>query len=251
MENKITANSDKYSVDETHPNIQNEKYNVNLDRVKRKHKSPSNRLRDLRRLLEYRLRRTLKTSEETQKKPHMKNSTKFASWKFWKKKVKSEKVNQTETLTQQRLNKEHTLENEREENFKQTGRREQEAQIRTNIQVNPTNIYQNLEHALKLSYLEEPGTLTLALRHIVRNVHEKGTTITFTQIEAVDRIALRSRNLPTDSSELLKLVNLVFERRGETLNIMNVYDQFVRAHGRTTFDPRQKWPLCNIHTYHP
>ena len=115
----------------------------------------------------------------------------------------------------------------------------------------PINIYQNLENALQLSYLEEPTTLNIALRHIIRNMHEKGTSITFPQIEAIDKIVLASHNLPLEPCELLKLVQKVFERRNVNLDINEVYSQFARAHGRISFDPNQKWPQCNVYTRHP
>lgn len=115
----------------------------------------------------------------------------------------------------------------------------------------PTDIYKNFEVNLRLSRLEEEKTLTIALRHIVRNIHPKGRTITFPSLEAVDRIQLKSNNLPTDAYQLKSLVDQVFERREEVYDIEEIYQQFAMNHGRITIDPKQSWPNCQLYTKHP
>ena len=113
------------------------------------------------------------------------------------------------------------------------------------------DVYKNIEGAMQLAKLEDPQMLLVAVRHIIRNNHEKGSTISFPQIEAVDRIHLKSNNLPTEPKEILNLVKKVFARRQEILNLDQIYEQFVRAHGRTIVDFKQPWPACNVHTHQP
>lgn len=79
-------------------------------------------------------------------------------------------------------------------------------------------MYINIENAMRLSRLEEEKNLLAALRHLVRCLHEGGRNIAFPFPEAIDRIQVRCSNIPTDPQELQRLVNLVFQRREETLN---------------------------------
>ena len=102
-------------------------------------------------------------------------------------------------------------------------------------QLDPSNLYSNMESAMKLSRLEDPSILTVALRHITRTNHEKGINVSFPQIEAIDRITLKSNNLPTKPEDLLLLIKKVFARREEKLDLQQIYKQFVRAHGRIVF----------------
>lgn len=112
-------------------------------------------------------------------------------------------------------------------------------------------VYQDLEDNMRLSRLEEERNLILALRHLVRNLHEGGGCIAFPTPQAVDRIQLRCSNLPTEPRQLLELVERVFCRRGEYLNLKDIYEDFVRSHGRVVFDNRQGWPQCYALIRHP
>lgn len=112
------------------------------------------------------------------------------------------------------------------------------------------DLYNNLEDSMRLSRLEEKAMLNVALRHIVRHLHPKGDKITFSSPEAADRIELRTVNLPTNPSQLYKLVEHVFKRRGEEIMLEQLYVDFVKCHGRISFDPRKEWPLSHVHTYH-
>ena len=80
---------------------------------------------------------------------------------------------------------------------------------------------------------------------------KKDTQLCFPQIDCVDRITLRTQNLPTNPRELLELIKHVYKRRNEMFEIEEVYQQFVKAHGRITFDPTQKWPQCYTYTHSP
>ena len=86
--------------------------------------------------------------------------------------------------------------------------------------------------------------LEVALRFIIRNLNEEGGKIQFPALDEVDRINLKRNNLPTKITELLDLVDTVFERRKESLDLKRIYKQFVRAHGRTVFNLLEKWPNC-------
>lgn len=110
--------------------------------------------------------------------------------------------------------------------------------------VNPGSTYELTENAMRLSRLEDEKNLIRSLRHLVRSLHEGGRQIAFQTPEAVDRIQLRSINLPTDPEELLGLVLQVFARRQEPFDLDGVYADFVRSCGRTVFDSRQQWPQC-------
>nr|CAD7200348.1 unnamed protein product [Timema douglasi] len=68
------------------------------------------------------------------------------------------------------------------------------------ILVNPSQIY-NLKETLRLSRLEEQQTLHISMRHIIRSGHEKRASIAFPTPEALNRIQLRSMNLPTEKSD--------------------------------------------------
>ncbi|KAK9747523.1 hypothetical protein QE152_g5282 [Popillia japonica] len=104
---------------------------------------------------------------------------------------------------------------------------------------------------MSLRRLEEVPILTAALRQVVRNSHPNGRSITFPCPEAVDRITLKSTGIPTEHEELLELLQRAFERRDETLDLQETYNDFVRTHGRLAFDHTQKCPHSAIHTRHP
>ncbi|CAG9825820.1 unnamed protein product [Phaedon cochleariae] len=84
-------------------------------------------------------------------------------------------------------------------------------------------IYDNMEVNMQLSRLEEAKILTTALRHYVRNKHIKGNKITFLVPGAVDRIQLKCHNIPTDVTELERLLKQVFDRRNEVLDLEELY----------------------------
>lgn len=111
--------------------------------------------------------------------------------------------------------------------------------------------YAGIENSMRLRRLEDTPNLTAALRQTVRSKHPKGTGITFPCPEAVDRMLLKSNGLPTDSDELLELVQHAFARRDENFNLEDVYKDLVKTHGRIAFDHTQKWPHSAIHTRHP
>nr|CAD7195772.1 unnamed protein product [Timema douglasi] len=115
----------------------------------------------------------------------------------------------------------------------------------------PFQVYGTLEEMMRLSRLEEERVLHMALRHVVRLGHEKGDSITFPSPKSLDRIQLRSMNLPTDVDSLRGLIDKVFKKREETFDMENTYRQFVTAHGRKTFNPSLAWPACYAHTYYP
>ena len=218
----------------------------------KKRKPPSKQLRDLRRLLEFKckIKNTLQISQGTQTENLEGNYKQKSKWKFWQKSNSHDRGKYTE------LNSTAGNEEETELNLETKEKETKEEKIDTNHKptstaLDPSTIYNNIENAMQLSRLEEPATLLVALRHIIRLNHERGTTISFPQIEAIDRITLKSKNLPTDADNLLTLVNKIFTRRQEKLNLEQIYQQFVRAHGRTIFDFKQQWPACNIHTHQP
>lgn len=104
---------------------------------------------------------------------------------------------------------------------------------------------------MKLTRLEELKNLMTALRHYIRKTHPKGSSMTFPVPEAVDRIQLKCANFPTDVEGLEELIKKVFQRREEVLDIGELYNDFVKTHGRITYDFTQKWPNSHIHTRHP
>lgn len=136
-------------------------------------------------------------------------------------------------------------------NVEEEDREQKEEYEEAATQGDPTEIYKNFEINMQLSRLEEERTLTTALRHVIRNTHLKGKTITFPTIEAVDRIQLRTCNLPTDAIKLKELIDLVFKRREEICDTDEIYRQFVMTYGRITLDPKQSWPNNQLHTRHP
>jgi len=88
----------------------------------------------------------------------------------------------------------------------------------------------------------------MALHCIVRNLHEEGRKITFPVPNAVDNICSKRNNLPSNPKELLMLVDEVFERREENLDLQEVYREFVQVYGRVVFDPKKPSPLNFAHT---
>jgi len=100
-----------------------------------------------------------------------------------------------------------------------------------------------------LSRLEEPATLTAAFGILITKNHQQGKTFPITQ--EVDKINLRSNRIPTKLKDLLELVDKIFERRNETLQLNNVYRQFVMMYGRIAFNPAEKFSVCYVHMRQP
>ena len=115
----------------------------------------------------------------------------------------------------------------------------------------PNKLYADLEDAYRLSTLENPKTLSTALRVLVRELHPHGRTIAFPTSQMVDNIELQSKNIPSDTTELEELVRKTACRRGQVLDLEKEYVVFVRHHGREVFDPSQPWPKCYMRTHHP
>lgn len=140
---------------------------------------------------------------------------------------------------------------EREEASEEKPDEGEEKRITSASTPNPAVFYGTLEGSYRLSRLEEPGTLTTALRHLTRMKHPKGYKICFNVLEEVDRVRLRQEDLPTDPDQLQELVGKAMARRGETLDPGRVYNQFVMIHGRIGMDASQAYPACYFHTRQP
>lgn len=221
----------------------------------KKHISPSRAKRNRKRAEAYRIK---KAREVKQAKDNAQNNNKGTDKKsrnFWNvfksnknKRKKMEKINfvPATEITKEFGNLQINIEQEKTNMPTASAGRAKEKDT-----PNPNIIYKNLEHNMKLSRLEEPTTLTLALRHITRQLHPNGGRITFPVPASVDKIQLRCNNLPTEGKELLNLVEQVFKRRQEDLDIEELYKDFVKTHGRITIDPKQQWPQSHIHTRHP
>lgn len=202
--------------------------------------------------------------EEREKAEEKKVKKKVKNWeKVWKyctkekhlEKKGKEKVESSRAEEDEEAKTEKVKEGREEEQNEEEEKEEEKAETPMPIaEVTPlpvTKLYENFEINMRLSRLEEERILTTALRHVVRNIHEHGRSITFPVLEEVDRIQLRSHNLPTEAKELKQLIDQVFRRRGEKYDIENIYRQFVMTHGRITFDSKQCWPASHIHTRHP
>jgi hypothetical protein len=117
--------------------------------------------------------------------------------------------------------------------------------------ISRANTYQELEDAMRMSRLEDHHTLMAALRLLVRRTHPKGKTICFPIPEAADDLALGCKGLPKDIKELEQLTRKAFQRRDRELDLESVYKDFVRAHGRMTFDPTKVWPNSRVNIKDP
>lgn len=73
--------------------------------------------------------------------------------------------------------------------------------------------YAKMDERMRLARLEEKANLAIALRHLVRTLHECGTKISFPSPEAQNRLALRLIGLLSIPKELLELVRQPFRRR--------------------------------------
>ena len=214
--------------------INNETGQINskssLEIPKKKKKPPSKIIRDLRRLLLFKckVKNTMKVSQACQTEPVevMKGNT--SKWKTWSKQLRStmkhnkgkktlpcqgkstDEVDQTDITVDKKKPEDPTTSSQCCESSPQNYKKENETL---------TNMYENMEKAMKFARLEEPPTMTMALRHVVRKLHEKGDTIMLLKIDCVDRITLRTQNLPSSLGELLELIKYVYERRHELYEV--------------------------------
>lgn len=67
------------------------------------------------------------------------------------------------------------------------------------------------ENRYILTVLEEPQTLTAALKRLVRKLHDDGGRIKFPVPDAVDEITLKRHDPTIDPKDLIELVDQVFE----------------------------------------
>lgn len=66
----------------------------------------------------------------------------------------------------------------------------------------------------------------------------------FPNVEAEDRLLLKAAGLPTDPQELWKVVQKAYERREETIQIEEVFTDFVKMYGKIEFDPSKQGSDC-------
>lgn len=104
-------------------------------------------------------------------------------------------------------------------------------------QIDPIEIYKNLEINLNFTRIEEPKNLTRCLRHAVRHLHRNGDSIRFPCPEAEDRIHIKIAGLPTTPKQLWELICNTYKRREEEIALQSLYEDFVRTYGRNAFDP--------------
>jgi hypothetical protein len=123
-----------------------------------------------------------------------------------------------------------------------------EAEVAT---ADPAATYKALDESYKLSLIEEPGNLSIALRQITRHLHPKGETISYPTPDAHDQMQLKRANLPVDPEEVERLLMKAYARRELSLDKERLYRDHVRAHGRTIMDPKQPFPGCYIKTWQP
>lgn len=120
-----------------------------------------------------------------------------------------------------------------------------------NVDEVKATIYNELESNLRMSRLENKDTFQTALRLVIRCGYPNGDKICFPTTEQTDRMVLRSQNLPTDHKDLLRLLGEACLRRNEGLDLKNVYKDFVKAHGRVYFDPKETAPKCFAYIKYP
>lgn len=66
------------------------------------------------------------------------------------------------------------------------------------------------------------------------------------------RNSTRTVGLSTDAWQLLEYVRHSYSRRDEEdFQIQPIYEDFIWAHGRLTFDPKKSWPECYATTNAP
>ncbi|KAF2888550.1 hypothetical protein ILUMI_17623 [Ignelater luminosus] len=101
-------------------------------------------------------------------------------------------------------------------------------------------LYQAMKLSMKLSRLEEAAGLTLVLRYLVKNSHPRGKVCHLFVTRGGGQNTLEvCVNLPTDPAKLQKLVEQVFCTCSETLNLDQLYKDFVITQGRIVYDYKQ------------
>jgi len=283
-ENKTMSSDSNADMEISHATdtLEEDQYQIFSEQRKVKNKSPSQKKRDRNRLIEFRRRIRENKNEDglnvTNKKEIGVQTEKKKTWRRrWLQlftpsdRTGNECVEFAEGIKEdlnargKNMNEEilaepsvdivdNSEENPKKEEKEETISRKQESKRRESLE--KPSMTQNWnygiqEKAYKLSILEDPQILVVALRHLVRNLQDEGERITFPIPNAVDRITLKRNNIPTDPGELLLLVDEVFERRAEYLDLNEVHRDFVKAHGRAVLDLRESWPRCYAHTRHP
>nr|CAD7204737.1 unnamed protein product [Timema douglasi] len=110
----------------------------------------------------------------------------------------------------------------------------------------PYEIFEEGKNYLATTYAWDENSwsgrvLHMVLRHLVRLSHEKRDSIAFPSAGSLDRIQLRSMNLPTDVDSLREQIEKFLKRRDETFNMENTYRQFGKAEASSEIDVT----LCN------
>nr|CAD7608000.1 unnamed protein product [Timema genevievae] len=126
-----------------------------------------------------------------------------------------------------------------------------QGKIAIHCHADPDQIYNNFEETIQLSRLEEKQTFHLDMRHVIRTVHEKGSSVAFATPVALDRIQLKAMNLPMEVGQLLERIHQVFKRRDEKIDVEELYRNFVKVNGRIAFDSKKACPKCYDFTYNP
>lgn len=219
---------------------------------RKKHKPPSKKLRDAKRAKVWRDKviQNLKINKTKEVSRKSQNFSKKIKCKFWR--TRNNKKEQEISVKEWIELDDNVADCDSVLCDQETNVPDSVSKVNLKIRpVNPMNIYNNIELNMQLSRLEETSILNTALRHIVRLTHDKGSLVAFPQLEAVDRIQLKSVNLPTETECLLVLLSKVFARRSEHLDLDKIYGQYVRMHGRTVIDPKKPWPDCLVFTRHP
>lgn len=126
-----------------------------------------------------------------------------------------------------------------------------EQDLTKSSQIDPTEIYKNIEINLNFQRIEEPRNMTRCLRHVVRHLHKNGKSIRFPHPEAEDRIQIKIAGLPTNPDTLWELISNTYKRREESIVMQSLYEDFVRIHGRNAFDPSKSGSNAFYISYTP
>lgn len=241
--------------------IMNNKNKLEQREQNKKHKSPSKQARDGRRLLKWLniYHANKRTTKEASTQVYLcdlisnEQPTTHALSNFLGSKASNNQV------TSQITGNKTILEHQRKSTSQNTGRKMiKVTQDKTLTQspihitqtpnklppINPEGIYSKIEGNLSLTRLEETANLTRSIRYSVRNLHKNGKKIIFPYPNAVDKILLKISGLPTDPTEVWRLLGRMFERRGEKLDMQELYEDLVTTHGRKAFDPGKSSSDC-------
>lgn len=145
-------------------------------------------------------------------------------------------------LQRNRRRLEKFLNKERAEFQEEKATQVKEHDLSTTNQIDPTEIYRNLEINLNYQRIEDPKNLTRCLRHAVRHLHRNGNSIRFPCPEAEDRLQIKIAGLSTTPHSLWELIKTTYARREEDISLQCLYEDFVRIHGRNAFDPAKTGP---------